>query len=34
MRLIFEDEKWLYQTDTLVYEPVENDTVQVLLKKA
>lgn len=34
MRLIFEDEKGLYQTDTLIYEPVENDTVQVLLKKA
>ncbi len=34
MRLIFEDENKIYKGDTLVFEPVENDTVQVFLKKA
>ena len=33
MRLIFEDENKIYKGDTLVFEPVENDTVQVFLKK-
>lgn len=34
MRLIFEDGNKIYKGDTLVFEPVENDTVQVFLKKA